>query len=103
MTKIYKNEIYTVSVFEKFKDISGMKLPSRLSVMGYFITPSEAEEAVLSNWADIQERSYKYALIERIEEGLYNRKFYEWNGKDKAFHPIPEPKGIEYIVGFSMR
>ena len=39
--------------------------------VGYFKTFEEAEQAVIKNACDIWETCYDYAVIENIEEGIY--------------------------------
>ena len=56
---------------------------------GYYKDKDVAIKAVKNNWCDIQERVYRYAVVEYIEEGLYEpveeRWFFEWSEEKKEF------------------
>ena len=44
--------------------------------VGYFSKFNDAEQAVLENACDIWETCYDYAVIENIQEGLYQYDFH---------------------------
>ena len=99
--------MYFITCFSRFE------LNERLNIadigssrtFGYYKDKDEAIEAVKKNLCDIQERIYKYSVIEHITEGIYNiadeRLFFEWNDEKKEFELI-EPlidRGGNYAFG----
>ena len=77
--------------------------------VGYVKTFEEAEEIVTKNVCDIWETCYDYAVIENIQEGLYQYDFhptwYKWhklaNGYIKSEPPsfAKDICGIGYAIG----
>lgn len=85
--------MYFITCFEKYEsDQFGWSDIGASRTFGYFGDKDVAIEAVRKNWSDIQERVYRYAVIEYIPEGLYElaeeRWFFEWDENDKRFFPI---------------
>lgn len=85
--------MYFITGFEKYEnDQFGWSDIGSSRTFGYFQDKDVAMEAVRKNWSDIQERVYRYAVVEYIPEGLYElaeeRWFFEWNEKDERFVPI---------------
>ena len=75
--------------------------------VGYFTTFKRAEKAVLDNACDIWETCYDYAVIENIDEGLYqydqNAVWYKWNDLDEKYVRIEgRPEQYKNQVGFSI-
>lgn len=86
--------MYFITCFSKYEIDEKTHVPDIgcERTFGYFEDKEVAIEAVKKNWYDIQERLYRYAVVEYIEEGLYNpsteRWFFEWNEDKKEFEPI---------------
>jgi hypothetical protein len=85
--------MYFITCFEQYgKDNLGWINIGAARTFGYYKDKDVALEAVKKNWCDIQERLYRYAVVEYIEEGLYNpateRWFFEWDEDEHEFVPI---------------
>ena len=85
--------MYFITCFQKYEiDELGWPNVGSGRTFGYYNDRDVALEAVRDNWCDIQERIYRYAVVEHIEEGLYNpatdRWFFEWNEGTKTFEAI---------------
>jgi len=93
--------IYTITVFESLDEKYGI-INSRC--MGYYSNPWDADEDVRNNNLDIHEYLYKYAVIEKVREGLYpcciKRWFYKWDDVDKLYEPIEEPECVKGFANF---
>lgn len=75
-------------------------------VVGYFNKLKEAQNIVTHNICDIWEYSYDYAMIVRIDEGLYpsgfERYIYKYDEKKGGYREISEPPSIRHICGFGI-
>lgn len=95
--------IYTVATFKHFNKTF---LPSGMRVVGFYRDKERAIAAVEKNTLDIFEYYYEYALVERVDEGLYNvteeRQFFKWDHKLGSYQAIDEPKELAHIAGFTM-
>jgi hypothetical protein len=85
--------MYFITCFQKYEiDKNGWPDVGSCRTFGYFEDKEVALEAVKKNWCDIQERLYRYAVVEYIEEGLYNlatdRWFFEWDEDKETFEAI---------------
>ncbi len=85
--------MYFITCFQKYEiDKNGWIEIGCSRTFGYYNDRDVALEAVRDNWCDIQERIYRYAVVEYIEEGLHNpatdRCFFEWNESTKTFEAI---------------
>lgn len=85
--------MYFITCFSKYEQTKfGVADIGSARTFGYYEDKDVAIEAVKKNWCDIQERLYRYAVVEYIEEGLYNlateRWFFEWNEDKKTFEAI---------------
>ena len=75
---------------------------------GYYSDLEIAKEQVRKNACDIRECLYRYVLIEKIEEGLYqccskrNRWLYEFNENTEEYEPIEEPESMKGTCNFSI-
>lgn len=77
--------------------------------VGYVKTFEEAEEIVTKNVCDIWETCYDYAVIENIQEGLYQYDFhptwYKWHKLANGYIKSEPPSfskdicGIGYAIG----
>ena len=75
--------------------------------VGYFSTFKKAEEIILDNACDIWETCYDYAVIENIEEGLYqydhDAVWYKWNDLNEKYEKIEEkPEQYKKLIGFAI-
>jgi hypothetical protein len=63
---------------------------------GYFSSKEECIKILHNNITDIHECYYNYAVIEKINEGLYplpiEREFFEYNRDSSGFFEIKEPE-----------
>lgn len=85
--------MYFITCFQKYEQTKyGVPDIGNWRTFGYYNNRDVAIELVKKNCCDIQERCYKYAVIEKIDEGLYNpaeeRVFFEWNEDKKQFELI---------------
>ena len=75
---------------------------------GWYSTKSDAFEAVQNNCCDINEKFFDYALIEAIDEGLYNpatnddRWWFKYNKDTDMYEPIDEPSCVRHECGFTV-
>ena len=73
---------------------------------GYFSNFDDAEHCVKENRGDIYEQLYKYAIIEKVEEGLHpyaiERWLYKYIDDMDEYTPIDVPKCLEHIVNFAI-
>lgn len=75
--------------------------------VGYYSTFEAAEEAVLDNACDIWETCYDYAVIENVEEGLYqydqNPVWYKWDDLNEEYARMEgRPEQYKNQVGFGI-
>lgn len=99
--------IYTILVFEKLEmDKNGWSDFGSERLVGYYTNKEKAFDAVKCNGCDINETCYDYALIEEVEEGLYNPAFNRWlfkyNSDIDKYEPIDEPSFMKHTVGFTI-
>lgn len=101
--------IYTILMTTKY-ELAGFSLPDfgDSRIVGFYENLEDAVSAVTENWGDIHEYYYEYAIIEKVEEGLYNsgtsedRKVFKWDSKAKAFKPIKDLKEFDHLAGFTI-
>ena len=75
--------------------------------VGYCSTFEKAEEIISDNACDIWETCYDYAVIENIEEGLYqydhDAVWYKWDDLNEKYEKIEEkPEQYKKLVGFAI-
>ena len=75
--------------------------------VGYYKTFEKAEEAVLDNACDIWETCYDYAVIENVEEGLYqydqNPVWYKWDDLNEEYVKMEgKPEQYKNQIGFGI-
>lgn len=86
--------MYFITCFSRYVPNDRLGIPDIGSArtFGYYHDRDVAIEMVKLNNCDIQERVYRYAVIEHIPEGLYEpadeRLFFEWNEDKEEFEPI---------------
>lgn len=84
--------MYFITCFSRYEINRGIPDIGSARTFGYCNDRDEAIEIVRKNCYDIQERIYRYAVIEYIPEGLYElateRLFFEWNENTETFEPI---------------
>ena len=101
------NKIYTILVFTRLEeDEHGWPEFGSERIVGYYTDKEIAFDAVKCNACDINETCYDYALIEGVEEGLYNPAFNRWlfkyNRDLDEYEPIDEPKFMKHFSGFTI-
>ena len=101
------NAIYTILVMEKLEsDHLGWPVFGSTRVVGYYSSKEDAIECVKGNYGDIWETCYNYAVVEKIEEGIYNatreREFFKYNEESDCYEPYIEPLFMEHIIGLTM-
>lgn len=80
----------------------------RTRCVGYFKNFNKAEEIIINNVGDIYEDGYyKWAIIEKIEEGLYQHDlkpiWYEWDKDLGQYKKLAKcPAEFKNLVGFSL-
>jgi hypothetical protein len=88
-----------------FIDEKNPKAPS-VRCVGYFKEKEEAVYTVENNVCDIFEYTYNYAVIERIEEGLYQvdiePTFFKYNFEKEAYEECEKPAIIGPYVGLCL-
>lgn len=86
--------MYFITCFQRYEPNDRIGVPDigHARTFGYYKDRGAAIESVKRNNCDIQERVYRYAVIECIPEGLYNpateKIFLEWNEDNKQFELI---------------
>lgn len=75
--------------------------------VGFYVSLDDAIECIKSNYADIWETIYNYAMIEEIHEGLYGSApshtwWFKWNKEHQCYEPMDQPKLAENKFGFIM-
>jgi len=92
---------------------------SRSRCVGWFSTFEDAEEHVLNNYGDIEEAGYyRWAVIEKMECGLYPTAYYEenhwyefvakndnadgWDPHNVTAVPIDRPDQFEGTINFGI-
>lgn len=84
--------MYFITCFQNYEKVNGWPEIGAHRTVGYYCDKREAFNAVIYNYADIYEYTYRYAVIEHILEGLYNpaseRLFFEWNEEAQGYKPI---------------
>lgn len=99
--------IYTVTTFSALPDWKSYE-PYESRCVGWFATFEDADNAVRKNNGDIYEvGSYPFAIIEKVDEGLYGtstheRTVYEFNRETEMYDPIHEPECLKHLCGFGM-
>lgn len=105
---IHRDFIYVVMMCERmgvknfFPDFGSSRL------VGWYSAYETAVSAVMENWCRINECCYDYALIEKIEEGLYKpansseRWWFKYDQVTDTYAPVEEPKEYEHYSGFTI-
>lgn len=100
--------IYVIMTMEKLEQGNGGWANFGLTAIpGWYSSKDKAFDAVRNNYCDIWETCFNYALIEKIEEGLYNpattdRWWFKYNEADDQYELIDEPNCVRYECGFTM-
>jgi hypothetical protein len=75
---------------------------------GWFTSRKKAIKAVLENQNDLHEYSYKYAVVEKIGEGIHGMvrydqaAWYQWNDENDGFELIERPAACDHIIGWGI-
>ena len=98
--------IYTVMTCTKLEMANRRPTLGSARLVGFFTTLNKAAVAVEYNHGDIWEGCYDYAIIEKIEEGLYGttheRWFYMYIKTAGKYVRIEEPEGFKHFCGFGI-
>ena len=94
--------IYTVMTFSSFD-----KLGTKNSrVVGFYHNFEDADESVKTNSCDINEYSYDYALVEKVNPGLYPKtivmQYYKFNYNKRIYEPIAVLEELNMICNFTI-
>ena len=103
--------IYTVTVFQKIArnpqdETNYIPEYGDTWCVGWFDNLDEASCAVENNFEDIHDDFYDYAIIEKIEPGIFNveidRILYKWNPNLDGYEQIDIPEEIEKSSNFGI-
>ena len=99
--------IYTILVFTRLEqDEKGWVNFGSERLVGYYTDKDVAFNAVINNSCDINETCHDYALIEEVEEGLYNaamhRHLFKYNHDKNKYEQIEEPDFMKHFGGFTI-
>jgi hypothetical protein len=75
--------------------------------VGFFYLKADAERCLAENWGDIYECGYyPFAVIERVEQGIYtvprSEYWYKWDDKKKGYVPCEKPDRFKQVCGWSL-
>lgn len=101
------DKIYTITVMSLLeKDELGWPHFGDTRVVGWLPKFADAYECVVTNYGDIWETCYDYAIIETVEAGLYSygkpRWFFKFDEEKKQYIEIPEPDWMEQFVNIGI-
>lgn len=90
--------IFTITTLRDLSPIASQR------VVGFFYDLDQCKKVVENNDLDIHENFYKYAVVEKVHEGLYStdgeRYFYEWiEGK---YVSIDCPEEVSNVINFGI-
>lgn len=96
--------IYTITMIEDLDDDYGTIGAQRC--FGYTTDFEYADSSVKANATDLHEYLYEYAIIEKVEDGLYpcaiERWLYKYDEDNDGFIPIEEPECLKHIINFAI-
>lgn len=96
--------IYTITMIEDIDKKHGAI--GSVRCFGYSTDFEYVDSRVRKNATDLHECLYKYAIIEKVEEGLYpcatERWLYEFDFDNGVFNPIEVPESLRHIVNFGI-
>jgi len=95
-------EYYTITTIEP-----GKNRIKHSRCVGFTTDKMRAVDIVSHNYGNINEEGYyKYAVVERIEPGLYpsvlEAIWFQWNKDKKRYDGCTVPKGLGHIVNFGI-
>ena len=99
--------IYTILVFTKLeKNKYGFSDFGEERLVGYYRDINKAFMNVKNNSCDIFETCYHYALIEEVEQGLYNpainRWLFKFNIESGKYEQIEESDFMKHECGYTI-
>ena len=99
-------EIYTVLMCTKLEEDRSVPVFGSTRLVGFFTDFQWATEVVMENMCDLWEFCYKYAIIEKVKEGLYmaptERWFFKYDEPSGKYRIIDEPAFLRFYVGLTM-
>lgn len=76
------------------------------ATVGYFETYEEAVKILHSNYCDINETCYDYAIVEQIHPGLYPSPektiFFKYDSEKNGYFEIKRPKIFNHLGNFAL-
>lgn len=105
---IHRDFIYAIMVCERMGVKNFLPDLGTSRLIGWYGAYETAVSAVTENWCGIDECCYAYALIEKIEEGLYKpansseRWWFKYDQVTDTYDPVEEPKEYEHYSGFTI-
>lgn len=79
---------------------------SSSAAIGYFKTYEEAVEILHSNYCNINETCYNYAVVEQIHPGLYPSPektiFFKYDPEKNGYFEIEKPKIFNHLSNFAL-
>ena len=103
--------IYTITLLSDIVDkkhTNGKVFKHRDSrSVGFFFKKDDAINSVINNDGFMRDDFYTFAVIEKIEEGVYscvdeNQAWLSWDEKNTCWQLIDAPKDMESSVGFAL-
>jgi hypothetical protein len=102
-------KIYPILMCETLKqDDNGFPDFGNTRLVGYYTNINDAIRAVETNACDINETCYDYAVIEGVEEGLYqcatynDRLVFQYDYNSRTYKRIANPKCLHHIAGITI-
>ena len=110
VTCLYDIPYYCIEDPAKKKAIRKRIISNNSRCFGWYPSFEEAQETVENNYSDIHEYSYKYAVIEKMADGMrlgFERPeewWYEWEGshEDGKYVKINKPKELKGVIGWGI-
>ncbi len=104
--KDLSKSIFAVKVCTSLTTDKGWPNLGAERLIGYYFDIEHALYSVQNNLCDIWEHTYDYAIVEEVEEGLYNtthnRFFFKFNQEKDEYELLPEePEGYEHFQGLA--
>lgn len=79
---------------------------SSSATIGYFKTYEEVVEILHSNYCNINETCYDYAVVEQIHPGLYPSPektiFFKYDPEENGYFEIEKPKIFNHLSNFAL-
>lgn len=108
ITCLYDIPYYCIEDPVKKKKIEKKVISCNSRCFGWHPSLKKAKETVENNYSDIHEYSYKYAVIEKVADGMRmglerpGEWWYEWEGshEDGKYVAINKPRELKGVIGW---